>query len=123
MKTMKSFQKLSLVILSIVLLVPGISQAASNQQVSMNSVVVSYADLDLSRDQNVVALYQRLQNAANKVCGASENRVGARITARKLERAAEVCAASALEQAIANIDNPRLTALHSQSQAPRVVSN
>ena len=68
------------------------------------TVKVSYADLDLGTDGGVEALYQRLRTAARAACNPSDTIDG------PSQVSFEVCKVEALERAVAQIGNARLTA-------------
>ncbi|MBK6289958.1 MAG: UrcA family protein [Gammaproteobacteria bacterium] len=70
------------------------------------SMTVSYRDLDLSRPAGIGSLYARLERAARAVCVPREVRdLGMR-------RDQARCHASAMDNAVANIDNPGLSGFH-----------
>ena len=73
----------------------------------VNSVTVSFADLNLSNDSGVETLYQRLKTAARRSCGT--------VSVRQLNlfRLTKECVKKALAEAIDSIDNERLNKLHS----------
>ena len=123
MRVMNIYKKLSPVILGLGLILPGIPQAALNQSVTMESVTVSYADLDLSRDEAVLTFYHRLQKAANEACGNDFHGIGPRIIARRIRHLTRDCSAAALEDAVKQVNNPRLTSLHTQSHAQTSVAD
>jgi UrcA family protein len=75
--------------------------SAANSSESL-SARVRYGDLNLASDAGVAHLYARLRHAANDVCPYASFR----------EVVDQRCAAAALDSAVANVDNDRLTALH-----------
>jgi UrcA family protein len=80
------------------------------------SVTVNYADLDLSKPAGVGALYRRLEKAAKTVCGPYADRDPRRKAVWR------DCYDQAVANAVANIDRPMLTALHSAKKAPRTAA-
>jgi len=78
------------------------SGAYANDVVSLPSVRVSYADLNLSNDAGVTRLYARLKSAAKQVC---------ELTAMPTQ-AESGCMTRALNQAVASVGNERLAELH-----------
>lgn len=70
-------------------------------------VSVSYSDLNLSRVEGAKALSVRIDNAIDKACGRKAGRVPL-----VLARSIEGCRTQALEQALAAINAPMLTALY-----------
>jgi len=76
--------------------------------------VVRFHDLDLRRDSDVRALYARLENAAESVCGYAD--------ARDLERVRmkERCVEETLSSAVAQVDHSAMTALHRENGRIRV---
>jgi UrcA family protein len=67
------------------------------------SVVVHFADLDLSRSEGATVLYQRLKGAAETVCAPLENRNLVRHVRFK------ACVQSAISTAVATVNRPALT--------------
>ena len=78
--------------------------------------VVSYADLDLSRSEGATTLYGRLRMAAKQVCGDRGRRV------EEIARW-EACYQHAMDEAVASVDKPSLTALHIARQGDRAKSS
>jgi UrcA family protein len=79
------------------------------------SLEVRYADLNLDKEAGVANLYTRLRNAAEQVC---DSHYGP--SPLFLSSSQRACVTAALEQAVANVDRPALTAYHaarSTSQA------
>ena len=81
--------------------------AAADGRLVEESLEVRYADLDLDKAAGVASLYARLRSAAEQVCD-----VAAGPQALFLSSSERVCAAAALEQAVANVDRAALTAYH-----------
>ena len=70
------------------------------------SMVVKFADLDLSRSEGAAALYQRLEGAAKTVCGPLDSRdPWSHLSFIQ-------CAQSAISTAVAKVDQPALTAYY-----------
>ena len=80
------------------------ARAAPPQNVS--SVIVHFADLDLSRSEGAAVLYKRLKGAAETVCAPLDDRDVARHMGFK------ACAQSAISAAVAKVDQPALTAYY-----------
>jgi UrcA family protein len=77
-----------------------------------HAIAVKYSDLDLNRPADVSILYHRIRVAANESCGLGE------ITGSHLKQPSwELCVASAVEEAVAQVDRPALTAYHRQHTA------
>ncbi|MBS0394103.1 MAG: UrcA family protein [Proteobacteria bacterium] len=68
------------------------------------STRVNYADLDLAHDAGVNALYARLRSAAGHVCASPNFR----------DVIDQACASRALDEAVANVANEQLSALHTR---------
>lgn len=79
-----------------------------------DKVAVNYADLDLSKASDTKALYSRLRNASDKVCGWHDVRD---IRGRMQH---QICFDTALAEAVANVDHAALTQLHDDVQRIRV---
>jgi UrcA family protein len=84
-----------------------LADEAVTKQVSTGNIAVSYADLNLASTSGLDLLYRRVKLAAHKVCAVDRMRVPLDI-----ERKNRACVAGAIDSAIGEIDNPRLTALH-----------
>lgn len=70
------------------------------------AVTVEFSDLDLARGAGVEVLYRRLRAAAKSVCGTNDGRnLNGRQEWRK-------CYDQALDEAVAKVNNSRLTELH-----------
>lgn len=68
---------------------------------------VQFADLDLTSKQDAERLYRRLRTASSEVCSDFRKRHSARMQERYRE-----CVSQAVENAVATIAHPSLTALH-----------
>lgn len=75
---------------------------------------VDYSDLDLSRAQGAVALYHRLQRAAEHVCGSHW-------TSTRLVARYHRCVRTAMESAVADVNEPLLSSYH-QSKTRQYVA-
>jgi len=74
---------------------------------------VSYAELDLSKDAGVRALYARVRRAARSVCD------GARVGPRQMRARTAACIDQAIQRAVDDIDVAALTAYDSQRRGAR----
>jgi UrcA family protein len=84
--------------------------AGAGTEPTRRSVTVSYGDLNLANPAGVERLYQRLRQAANRVCG---DPVMVRLSGRAQ------CTQHAVEEAVRSIDNRNLTALHQERTSHR----
>jgi UrcA family protein len=86
--------------------------AATAAADEVDSVTVSYADLDLSKPAGVQILYGRIQAAARKVCSPLDDN-------RQLQRMQQWrdCYETAVADAVTTINRPTLTALHRSSSS------
>jgi UrcA family protein len=73
------------------------------------AVIVRFADLDLSHSQGAAVLYRRLKSAAETVCG-----VEGSVLSRDLgsHKRSQECIRSALDAAVAKVNQPALTAYY-----------
>lgn len=78
----------------------------------IKSITVNFEDLDLAGTAGAETLYGRLRTAARRVCGKAD--------LRDLQAVGEVkrCRTEALDDAVAKINHPRLTAVHGRSEDP-----
>jgi UrcA family protein len=81
--------------------------AAADSRLVEESLEVRYTDLDLDKEAGVASLYTRLRNAAEQVCD-----TGLGPQALFLSSSQRACVTAALDEAVANIDRPALTAYH-----------
>ena len=71
------------------------------------SIVVKYADLDLTRPEDVKVLYLRIHRAAARACGERS------ITGSNLPLPSwSSCVAQAVDAAVTQLDRPALSAYH-----------
>ncbi|HEY3809062.1 MAG TPA: UrcA family protein [Steroidobacteraceae bacterium] len=93
----------------------GAALGASLDGSAGQSVTVRYADLDLNRPADVKTLYQRIRHAAYGACGERE------LTGSHLPLPSwQTCVRDAVDQAVAQLDRPALTAYHREhSEAAR----
>jgi UrcA family protein len=93
-------------------------RASAADQYITHSVKVSFADLNLDTSQGAAALYERIQSAARKVCSPESGE-------RPIERYRDwrACREAAVGNAVAKVNRPLLSALHSSKTAgPQVAS-
>jgi UrcA family protein len=81
--------------------------AAPASDVIQHRMAVQYADLNLDRFSDAAVLYDRIAVAAGEVCG-PRTLTGSYGTAPGFAR----CFTNAISQAVASIDNPRLTTVY-----------
>ena len=101
-------KQLLAVVLGVAFSIPAVSTAGTMPlEKNVNSVTVSFADLNLSNDSGVETLYQRLKTASHRSCGT--------VSARQLNlfRPIKECVKKALAEAVDSIDNEKLDQLHS----------
>jgi UrcA family protein len=89
--------------------------AAADGILVSESIEVRYGDLDLDTAAGIAELYARLKNAAERVCG-----TGYKPQVLFLAHSWRTCVKAALEQGIAAVDRPALTAYHATQSGPRV---
>lgn len=75
---------------------------------------VQFADLNLDKSSDAARLYERLGNAAEAVCASYEGRD---LLTRKMQRE---CESEALSNAVSELNNPPITALHGAAARVRV---
>ncbi len=80
---------------------------------STPEIVVSFKDLDITRQHGINELYSRIQRAAKSVCDYDRLR---KELARQRRSAA--CYRAAVDDAIQQINHPKLTALHRAKSRP-----
>jgi UrcA family protein len=85
----------------------GASQSAFAQSDETPSVTVQYADLNLSTGAGAKAMLQRIQHAANSVCGPQSSQ-----PIDRMARLHETCVKQAISHAVSQLKNPMVTALY-----------
>ena len=86
---------------------------ASADPPAMRSVEVSFRDLDLSTRSGAAMLHRRIQAAARAVCQYEP-------TSPRAQTVWQFCVRPAVDAAVAKLDNPLLTRLHSGHSSPVV---
>jgi len=78
---------------------------------SSSNIVISYDKTELKNPRGQKIVYQRLQNASRELCGSSEI-----LLTGSLMRSAGIqeCYEGTLTAAVQRLDNPAITALHSE---------
>ncbi len=110
MKESKLFKSLLATIIVVVLGASTIASADERNQLKGVSVKVSYADLNLEKQEGAKALYRRLQQASKRACDYRGLKIAGSVR-RMIET--QQCYREALSAAVENIDNERLTQIHS----------
>ena len=85
--------------------VPAISSA---DELKGRSEKVTYADLDVQKEEGAEVLYRRLQQASKRVCGVDANNAN---SVREMSQKRE-CYRDTLDRSVAKVNNPALTAIH-----------
>lgn len=85
-------------------------QRAAAEDIRAESVIVNYADLDLSRTADVRTLYARIVTAAGRACGDHDQR-----DARAM-RDWRRCTEAAVAAAVARVGSDSLDALHREGR-------
>lgn len=88
---------------------------ASASDNDVRKQTVSYAELDLTKQAGAEALYKRIKRAAFTVCGGYDSPMPWSYTLKSR------CYKTALNEAVAKVNSPLLTALH-QDKNSRVAS-
>ena len=87
------------------------TSANRSDDLTGTEVRVSYAELNLSNQAGLEVLYERLKTASEKVCGLESVDGGFFSHTAKDDR--QRCYDDALDAAVARVDDPNLTAMHS----------
>ncbi len=104
----KLFKSLMATFVVIVLGGPAIVLASiTNHFEDVTKTTVSYADLNLEREEGVTELYRRLQYASKKVCRITTSNI-----ARSIVRHA--CYRRTLSNAVDRLDNEDLARIHAR---------
>ncbi len=95
------------VMLGVFSLNTALADDATIRELSMESIVVSFADLNLANPEGLNNLYRRIKSAAHKVCGVRHMKVTLDVRRKNRD-----CVSRAIGETIGKVDNVRLTALH-----------
>ena len=87
--------------------------SASPASASTSSVTVRYVELDLSRSAGAQVLYNRIQQAALEVCNGFVGPFS------EMHTRASPCYKDAVENAVAQVNSPQLSAIHRTSRLAR----
>jgi UrcA family protein len=110
MKESKLYKGLMATIIVVALGAPAIASADAKSELQGVSVKVSYADLNLEKQEGAKALYRRVQQASKQVCAWGRN-LTIEASVRNM-RDARQCYRQALSEAVAEIDNELVTQIH-----------
>jgi UrcA family protein len=80
--------------------------ASAGEEIITKSQVVRFGDLNLSSDQGIRTLYQRIRTAARKVCSQAND------TMVLEHRNFRGCVNKAVDEAVDKVNRPALTAMH-----------
>ncbi len=114
MKNWFNYKHLMAAILCFIFSVPAVATAAaSKHKTQTQTMTVTVSDLDLSQEDGILTLYQRIKTSAGKVCGVKDSHVtGSRVASLKIKRQYKKCSTKALDQAVQSFNNKMLTDLH-----------
>jgi UrcA family protein len=109
MKESKLYRNLLAAIVVVALGAPAIAAADTKSELQGVSVKVSYADLNLGKQEGAKTLYRRLQQAAKRACDVGSLREEGSV---KRLTEARACYSDALSKAVEELDNELLTQIH-----------
>ena len=97
------------VIATVAVIAFSVPAIAAADELKGRSEKVVYSDLNVVKESGAQALYSRLQRASKRVCGVEsyKNAGGIRIMSEQRD-----CFRNAMNEAVAQINNPTLTAIH-----------
>ena len=96
-------------IIALALSVPSIAAAEADAEIKGASKKVSYADLDLNKEEGAAVLYKRLKIAARQVCGART--ITLKGSPREV-REKKACYRETLDAAVIQVNNQYVNKLH-----------
>jgi UrcA family protein len=94
---------------------PVSGHAAVRQDLGLPSTIVSYQDLDLTKESDAAVLMDRLRVAAQKVCAT-------RLRGARYARQEATCSAKSLDAAVTRVNAPRLTELRNRNPAANALA-
>jgi len=109
MKESKLFKSLLATIIVVALGAPAIASADAKSNLQGVSIKVSYADLNMEKQEGAKALYRRLQQASKQACGDR-----GLMNAGSVRQIAETkrCYNESLSVAVEKVNNELLTQIH-----------
>jgi UrcA family protein len=107
---------LALLAVSVAINLTAYAAVAKPPEPGVRTLVVRYYDIDLTRPEGAQVLYRRIGSAARQACGY--------LDIRDLKGNAEFdeCYARAVDDAVAQVNSPMLTALHHSRSRTRLAS-
>lgn len=116
MKNLFEKKQLLAAVAGFVLFVPlAVNAVMPNTDLQTRNTSIAVSDLNLSRQEGIETLYQRLKQAAGNVCGPETSHgVGPRIVPLSVKKQYRECVDKALDEAVRSINNESLTKLHRQ---------
>lgn len=109
MKESKLYKYILSIIVVVALGAPAIASADAISELQGVSVKVSYADLNLEKQEGAKTLYRRLRLAAKQACDVGSLRHEGSV--KRLGEARQ-CYSNALSKAVEELDNQFLTQIH-----------
>lgn len=109
MKESKLFKGLLATIIVVALGAPAIASADAKSELKGVSVKVSYADLNLEKQEGAKVLYRRLQQASKRACDYRGLKIAGSI---KQLVETQRCYHETLTEAVADLENELVTELH-----------
>ncbi len=108
MKESKLYKGLMATIIIVALGAPVIASADTGSELKGTAVKVSYADLNLEKQEGAKALYRRLQQASRRACGRGLNAKDR----MKYLRDVQQCYREALSATVQKLDSELVTQIH-----------
>jgi UrcA family protein len=109
MKESKIYKSLLATIVVVALGAPAIASADATSELQGKSVKVSYADLNMGKQEGAKTLYRRLQQASKQACDVRSLQQEGSL--KRLGEAKQ-CYNDALSEAVEELDNELLTKIH-----------
>ena len=109
MKKSKLFKSLLATIVVVALGAPTVASADAKSDLKGVSLKVSYADLNLEKEEGAKALYRRLQQASKQACDHRGLKIAGTVS-RMVD--AQRCYREALSAAVEKVDNELVTQIH-----------
>ncbi len=106
---MKESKILKGVVATVAVIAFSLPAIASADELKGRSEKVTYADLDVQKEEGATVLYRRLQQASKRVCGVESIKSAGGI--REVSEQKK-CYRETLDQAVAKLDNAALTSIH-----------
>ncbi len=109
MKASNLIKSLLATVVAVVLSAPAIASTGESDDLDGVSIIVTFADLNLEKEEGALSLYRRLKQASKQACDYRGLNIAGSVNQMVATRQ---CYLAALSSAVEQIDNDLVTELH-----------